>query len=63
MRDIDYKIIKVSNDGHIPDDMMGRFQRNVEEALSYGWKLKGGIAVSCNAANTITLYQALTKES
>ncbi len=33
----------------------------VEDLLRQGWKLAGGVAVSCDADGNLTYHQAMTK--
>jgi hypothetical protein len=57
-----YKVIQSkTNDGWINESVMKKFQEDVEEAMRFGWRLKGGVAVSSNNANSLTLYQAMVK--
>ena len=59
-----YKVItSIGNDGYVSDAVMEDFTKKIEHAFSYGWKLKGGVAVSCSNGNTIVLYQAMVSDS
>ena len=46
----------------ICDTHLTAFVNKVNEAINFGWKLQGGMAVSCSGSGKEWYYQALTFE-